>query len=51
MSPHPPPQQISQESIEHSTPTSPAKQPTPKSTHRRQSSKQYVEYPNPKLCR
>lgn len=49
MSPPPPPQQISQESIEHSTPISPAKQPTPKSTHRRQSSKQYVEYPNPKL--
>ncbi|KAJ5396507.1 hypothetical protein N7509_004620 [Penicillium cosmopolitanum] len=39
MSPPPPPQQISQESIEHSTPISPAKQPTPKSTHRRQSSK------------
>lgn len=42
-SPLPPPQQASQESIEQRSPAGQAKQPTPRSTHRRKSSKQYVD--------
>lgn len=50
LSPPTPPQQPSQPSIEQSSPGSQARQPTPKSTHRRQSSKQYVDCPHRDFC-
>jgi hypothetical protein len=50
LSPPTPPQQPSQPSNEQSSPGSQARQPTPKSTHRRQSSKQYVDCPHRDFC-